>query len=90
VVLLAGVLGGLAIPILLTQIDRSYTTLQRLRGLGLPVLGGVTYVSLFKSRGQGMMETAGFGGATMALMMVYGVLIVMSVNLHRLLSGSLG
>ena len=88
VVMMAGVLGGLAIPILLTQIDRSYTTLQRLRGLGLPVLGGVTYVSLFKSRSQGMMETAGFGASAVALMMIYGVLIVLSVNLHRVMSGS--
>ncbi len=90
VVMMAGVLGGLAIPILLTQIDRSYTTLQRLRGLGLPVLGGVTYVSLFKSRSQGLMETAGFGASAVALMMVYGVLIVMSINLHSVMSGSMG
>jgi polysaccharide chain length determinant protein (PEP-CTERM system associated) len=90
VVMMAGVLGGLAIPILLTQIDRSYTTLQRLRGLGLPVLGGVTYVSLFKSRSQGMMETAGFGASAIALMMIYGVLIVLSINLHSVMSGGLG
>jgi polysaccharide chain length determinant protein (PEP-CTERM system associated) len=90
VVMLAGVLGGLAIPVLLTQIDRSYTTLQRLRGLGLPVLGGVTYVSLFKSKSQGLMETAGFGASAVALMMIYGVLIVLSINLHSVMSGSMG
>jgi polysaccharide chain length determinant protein (PEP-CTERM system associated) len=90
VVMMAGVLGGLAIPILLTQIDRSYASLQRLRGLGLPVLGGVTYVSLFKSKSQGMMETAGFGASAVALMMIYGVLIVLSINLHSVMSGSLG
>lgn len=90
VVMMAGVLGGLAIPVLLMQIDRSYTTLQRLRGLGLPVLGGVTYVSLFKSKSQGLMETAGFGASAVALMMIYGVLIVMSIDLHRVMSGSLG
>ena len=59
-------------------------------GLGLPVLGGVTYVSLFKSKSQGMMETAGFGASAVALMMIYGVLIVLSINLHSVMSGSLG
>lgn len=89
-VLLAGVLGGLAIPILLTQIDRSFATLNRLRGLGLPVLGGVTYAAQFRSKAQSMTETAGFGASALALVMLYGVLILMTVDLHRLMQGSMG
>lgn len=92
-VLLAGILGGLGIPILLTQIDRSFATLSRLRNLGLPVLGGVSYVALFKSRGQSVMEMAGFGASAVALMMVYGALILMTfntLNMHGVLPGGLG
>ncbi|MDE2229119.1 MAG: hypothetical protein KGL11_08785 [Alphaproteobacteria bacterium] len=89
-VLLAGILSGLGIPILLTQIDRSFATLNRLRGLGLPVLGGVSYVALFKSRSQSVMETAGFGASAVALMMLYGVLILMTFNAHQVLPGGLG
>jgi len=90
IVLLAGILGGLGIPVLLTQIDRSFTTLQRLKGLGLPVLGGVSYVALFRSKSQSMMETAGFGASALALVMLYGVLIMLTLDLHRMLHGSLG
>lgn len=89
-VLLAGILGGLGIPILLTQIDRSFATLNRLRGLGLPVLGGVSYVALFKSKSQSVMEMAGFSASAVALMMIYGVLILMTFNVHRALPGGLG
>jgi polysaccharide chain length determinant protein (PEP-CTERM system associated) len=90
VVLLAGILGGLAIPILLTQIDRSYGTLQRLRGLGLPVLGGISYVAMLRSRSQAVMETAGFGASALALVLIYGVLIVTTIDLHRVLPGGIG
>ncbi|HVA35030.1 MAG TPA: XrtA system polysaccharide chain length determinant [Stellaceae bacterium] len=89
-VLLAGILGGLGIPVLLTQIDRSFATLNRLRGLGLPVLGGVSYVALFKSKSQSVMEMAGFSASAVALMMLYGVLILMTFNVHRALPGGLG
>ncbi|MDE2165155.1 MAG: hypothetical protein KGJ66_02300 [Alphaproteobacteria bacterium] len=89
-VLLAGVLGGLGIPILLTQIDRSFATLNRLRSLGLPVLGGVSYVALFKSKSQSVMEMAGFSASAVALVMIYGVLILMTFNVHRALPGGLG
>lgn len=89
-VLLAGILGGLGIPILLTQIDRSFATLTRLRGLGLPVLGGVSYVSLFKSRSQSVMELAGFGASAIALMMLYGVIILMTFGVHHAVPGGFG
>ncbi|MGB8183096.1 MAG: XrtA system polysaccharide chain length determinant [Stellaceae bacterium] len=89
-VLLAGILGGLGIPVLLTQIDRSFASLNRLRGLGLPVLGGVSYVALFKSRSQSVMELAGFSASAIALMMLYGVLILMTFSVHHALPGGLG
>ena len=90
-VLMAGVLGGLLIPIMLAQIDRSFATLQRLRSLGLPVVGGVSYVALFRSRAQSTLETAGFGATALALLMLYGVLIAITFDFHRaLLGGGIG
>lgn len=86
-VLLAGVLGGLLIPIMLAQIDRSYATLQRLRGLGLPVVGGVSYVAMFRTRAQATLETAGFGATALALLMLYGVLIAITLDFHRAFTG---
>ncbi len=86
-VLAAGVLGGLLIPVMLAQIDRSFATLQRLRGLGLPIAGSVSYVSLMRNRAQTTLETAGFGATTFALLMLYAVLIAMTFDFHRVLSG---
>lgn len=86
-VLMAGVLGGLLIPIMLAQIDRSFATLQRLRSLGLPVVGGVSYVAMFRTRAQTTLETAGFGATAVALIMLYGVLIAITLDFHRALSG---
>jgi polysaccharide chain length determinant protein (PEP-CTERM system associated) len=86
-VLMAGVLGGLLIPIMLAQIDRSFSTLQRLRGLGLPVVGGVSYVAMFRTRAQATLETAGFGATAVALLMLYAVLIAITLDIHRALSG---
>ncbi|HEV8014143.1 MAG TPA: XrtA system polysaccharide chain length determinant [Stellaceae bacterium] len=86
-VLLAGVLGGLLIPIMLAQIDRSFATLQRLRNLGLPIVGGVSYVAMFRTRAQATLETAGFGATALALLMLYAVLIAITFDFHRALSG---
>ncbi|HEY1505980.1 MAG TPA: XrtA system polysaccharide chain length determinant [Stellaceae bacterium] len=86
-VLMAGVLGGLLIPIMLAQIDRSYSTLQRLRGLGLPVLGGVSYVAIFRTRTQATLEMAGFGATAVALLMLYAVLIAITSGFHHALTG---
>ncbi len=86
-VLVAGILGGLLIPVMLAQIDRSFSTLQRLRGLGLPVVGGVSYVAMFRTRAQATLETAGFGATAVALLMLYAVLIAITFDFHRALSG---
>ncbi len=41
-VLVAGLGGGAAFTILLGQLDRSFATVDQLRNLGLPVLGGIS------------------------------------------------
>jgi polysaccharide chain length determinant protein (PEP-CTERM system associated) len=87
-VLAGGLLGGLALPILLQQIDRSYANLQRLRELGLPVLGAVSYVARGQSRARSLMDLATLGASALGLVAVYGLLVILSLDLHRLLPGS--
>lgn len=89
-VLAGGLLGGLALPILLLQIDRSYANLQRLRELGLPVLGAVSYVARAKSRGRALMDVATFGASAAGLFAIWGLLVALSLDLHRMLPGSIG
>lgn len=86
-VLAGGLLGGLALPILLMQIDRSYPNLQRLRDLGLPVLGAVSYVERGKTRAQSLIHGATFGASALGLVLLYGALVASSLDLHRLLPG---
>jgi len=74
-VLLAGLGAGAAIPILLGQLDRSFATVDDLRNLGLPVLGGISVLGrppVF----QRVMTGMRFSAAILALMVIYGGLMV--------------
>jgi len=44
-VLFAGLAAGVALALLLVQMDQSFHTIDDLRGLGLPVVGGVSMIS---------------------------------------------
>ncbi len=87
-VLLGGVLGGVAIAVLLMQVDRSFATPQGLRNLGLPVLGSVSFVQLPAGRAQSRLDLARFGAATLGLFLCYGVILAVSVGIHRSFTGS--
>ncbi len=41
-VLLAGLGAGIALPIMMSQLDRSFTSVEDLRSIGVPVLGGIS------------------------------------------------
>jgi hypothetical protein len=74
-VLFAGLGCGVVIPILLGQLDRSYATVDDLRNLGLPVLGGISVLGrppVF----QRLMVGLRFSAAIVALMVIYGGLMV--------------
>ncbi len=58
-VLLAGLAAGVASAIALSRLDHSFYTLQDLRALGLPVLGGVTGPQLAGGRLSGFMFLGG-------------------------------
>jgi uncharacterized protein involved in exopolysaccharide biosynthesis len=74
-VLLAGLGCGAAIPILLGQLDRSYATVDDLRNLGLPVVGGISVLGRPPAF-QRVMVGLRFSAAILALMVIYGGLMV--------------
>jgi hypothetical protein len=74
-VLVAGLGGGVLIPILLGQLDRSFSTVDDLRNLGLPVLGGISVLG-HPPLIQRLMVAMRFGAAVMALVVIYGGLML--------------
>jgi polysaccharide chain length determinant protein (PEP-CTERM system associated) len=83
-VLLFGIGGGLAVPLALTQIDRSFATIGQLRNLGLPILGSVSRLSLGAARRRAVIQLAGVCASTFLLIAVYGTLIVLSMGLRTM------
>ena len=71
---LAGIGGGIAFTILLGQLDRSFSTVDQLRELGLPVLGGISTLGQPPLL-QRMLVVARFSAAVVALVGVYGGLM---------------
>lgn len=84
VVLLFGLGAGFAIPLALTQLDRSFGTVTQLRTLGLPILGSVTRLSLGATRRRAMVQLAGVAASAFLLIAVYGSLIALSIGLHTM------
>jgi polysaccharide chain length determinant protein (PEP-CTERM system associated) len=84
VVLLFGFGAGLAVPLALTQIDRSFATIGQLRNLGIPILGSVSRLSLGAARRRAVIQLAGVCASTFLLIAVYGTLIALSIGLHTM------
>jgi polysaccharide chain length determinant protein (PEP-CTERM system associated) len=80
-VLLGGMGAGLGMTVLFGQLDRSFSSVDELRTLGLPVLGGISILGLAPLR-QRLMTVMRFGAAV--LVGIYGGLIV-----HTLRSAAL-
>jgi polysaccharide chain length determinant protein (PEP-CTERM system associated) len=74
-VLLGGVAIGLGVTVLLGQLDRSFSTVDDLRALGLPVLGGISVLGMAPLR-QRFMTGMRFSAAVGVLMAVYGIVMV--------------
>ena len=74
-VLLGGLAIGLGMTILFGQLDRSFSSVEELRSLGLPVLGGISVLGMAPLR-QRLMTAMRFGAAVAVLMIVYGGLMV--------------
>ena len=74
-VLLGGIAIGLGVTVLFGQLDRSFSSVDELRALGLPVLGGISVLGMAPFR-QRLMTAFRFGMAVAVLMVVYGGLMV--------------
>jgi polysaccharide chain length determinant protein (PEP-CTERM system associated) len=74
-VLLGGMAIGLGMTVLFSQFDRSFSSADDLRSLGLPVLGGISVLGMAPFR-QRLMTVMRFGAAVAVLVMVYGGLMV--------------
>jgi uncharacterized protein involved in exopolysaccharide biosynthesis len=74
-VLVGGLGCGLGITILFGQLDSSFSTVDDLRKLGLPVLGGISILGLAPLR-QRLMTVLRFGAAVGALVCIYGGLAI--------------
>jgi polysaccharide chain length determinant protein (PEP-CTERM system associated) len=74
-VLLGGLGVGVGTTVLFGQLDRSFSTVDELRHLGLPVLGGISILGLIPLR-QRLMAALRFGAAVAVLVCIYGGLVV--------------
>ena len=83
-VLGAAIVGSIAVPLLLLQFDRSFTTVATLRTLGLPVLGSVSWLMFPGGRRRARIQVAALCASASVLLAVFGVLLMISANLYRL------
>jgi polysaccharide chain length determinant protein (PEP-CTERM system associated) len=74
-VLVGGIAAGIGMTVLIGQLDRSFSTVDDLRVLGLPVLGGISILGLVPLRLR-LMAMLRFGAAVALLVCIYGGLIV--------------
>ena len=80
--LLFGIGAGLAAPMAVAQLDRSFATVGQLRNLGIPILGSVSRLSLGAARRRAAIQLAGVCASAFVLLAVYGTLMAVSVGLH--------
>ena len=74
IVLVVGLAAGVAVPMLLAQLDRSFWVVEDLRSLGLPVLGGISLLSSIPWRRR-LLAVTSFGIAVVVLISLYGGLL---------------
>ncbi len=74
-VLLGGLGTGVGMTVLFGQLDRSFSTVDDLRKLGLPVLGGISVLGLIPLR-QRIMTVMRVSAAVVVLLGVYGGLVI--------------
>jgi polysaccharide chain length determinant protein (PEP-CTERM system associated) len=73
-VLLAGLAGGVGLAVLLVQFDRSFHTIDDLRELGLPVIGGISMLNAPTARNR-VASLFSFSVAILMLAAIYGGLL---------------
>jgi polysaccharide chain length determinant protein (PEP-CTERM system associated) len=79
---------AIAVPLALLQFDKSFASVTALRALGLPVLGSVTRFAFPDARRRTRLQIATVCASTSALIVVFGLLFAVSVNVYGLGIGS--
>lgn len=74
-VLLAGLAAGFGLVVLLLQFDRSFHSIEDLRELGLPVVGGISMIGTAVPMRLQVLSVAGFAMAVLLLCAVYSGLL---------------
>jgi polysaccharide chain length determinant protein (PEP-CTERM system associated) len=74
-VLAVGLAGGIGLALLLVQFDYSFHSIDELRGLGLPVVGGISMLGPVASFRQRMIPAVTCSSALLLLCAVYGGLL---------------
>ncbi len=77
-VLILGIGVGVSLPIALELVRATFSSVMRLRGLGLPVIGAVTFVRRPGATRGLVARATGVLVAASALLVVYGALIIFS------------
>ena len=72
--LLAGLGAAVALAVLMSQIDQSISDTNRLRELGLPVLGGISIVPSSTHRAKSYPQALTVAASILFLLAVYGSL----------------
>lgn len=83
-VLFAGLGGGGAFTVLLSQLDGSFSTVEQLRDLGLPVVGAISFLDQ-PPLAQRLMSTMRFGAAVVALIGLFGGLMLHALRATALI-----
>lgn len=83
-VLVVGLGAGAALVLLLIQLDRGFYTIHDLRGLGLPVLGGVSSATPPRGHAAGAIA---FGGGVAMLLLVFGAMLTRGETLVAKMPG---
>jgi hypothetical protein len=84
IVLVVGIGAGLAVPLLMMQLDHSFATLGQLRNFGIPILGSVSLLSIGAAQRRAKLQMMGVTASALVLVAVYGTLLLLSTGSHTL------
>jgi polysaccharide chain length determinant protein (PEP-CTERM system associated) len=74
-VLFAGLAAGVALSLMLGELDSSFQNIDDLRVLGLPVIGGISVIAAAVPFWRSFVRVGSFGTALLALCVIYGGLV---------------
>lgn len=79
-VLAAALAAGVGVAFLLTQLDRSFATLIKLKALAVPILGSVSLVDRSDTRQRHLRQLGALSASMLVLLSVYSALVLFSLR----------